>query len=505
MMLAHHLLGNAARRTPGKVALIAGDHSLSYADLERTSDRLAARLQRAGVARGDRVAVMLDNVPEAVVSLWGTLKAGAVYVPISPAAKADKLAHILADCEARCLVAPAALARRVASARAEAPSVAAILWVGEAGLSDLLADGDRVPADPGLIDHDLALLVYTSGSTGRPKGVMMTHAALANNAWAISTYLGNTPDDVVLCTLPLSFSYGLSQLLTAARVGFTVVLERSFAYPYEVLLQIGRRRVTGLPGVPTMFATLLQSAPFTGLDLSSLRYLTNAAAPLPPAHVRKLRAVLPDVALYSMYGLTECTRVSYLDPRRVDDKPGSVGRAMPNCEAYVAGDDGRKLPPGEVGELVVRGANLMQGYWKRPEETARALRPGPNPGETLLRTGDLFYADADGDLTFVGRQDDVFKSKGEKVSPYEVEAVLWEIDAVAEAAVIGVPDAIEGMAIKAFVVPRAGFALSQHDLRRHCQTRLEPQLVPKIFELCDALPKTESGKITRSLLRQTAG
>jgi acyl-CoA synthetase (AMP-forming)/AMP-acid ligase II len=329
----------------------------------------------------------------------------------------------------------------------------------------------------------------------------MTHHAIANNAWSISTYIGNRPDDRVVCVLPLSFDYGLFQIITGARVGFAVVLHSSFAFPYEVLKSIARHRVTGLPGVPTVFARLLQFAPFEGLDLGSLRYLTNTGAALPPAHIARWRELLPEARIFSMYGLTECTRVSYLDPALVDAKPGSVGRAMPNSEIWLVDEAGGRVPPGEIGELVVRGSSLMRGYWRRPEDTARALRDGPMQGEKLLHSGDWFRMDEAGDLYFIGRRDDVFKCRGEKVSPKEVEAVLYELEEVAEAAVIGVPDEIDGMAIKAVLVPRSDAELSEQQLRKHCRLRLEPRLLPKFFEIRAELPKTESGKITRALLR----
>jgi len=509
-MLVHHFLRDTALRTPDKTALVIGDDRLSFADLDRASDRLAAEFQRCGVRRGDRVAAMLENSAEMVISLWAALKAGAVFVPVNHATKGDKLAFILADCETACLVAPAQLHSRVVPAMALAPSVHTVIWVGDAAeaagprLADILVAPSQPPADPGLIDQDLCLLIYTSGSTGRPKGVMMTHSNIHNNVWSISTYLGNTADDVVLCVLPLSFDYGLFQVLTGARVGFTVVLERSFAYPWAVLKRMAECRVTGLPGVPTIFATLLQFAPFAGIDLSSLRYLTNTAAAFPPAHIRRLGELLPQARIFSMFGLTECTRVCYLDPARLEAKIGSVGRAMPNSETYILDESGNRVGPGEIGELVVRGTAVMRGYWHRPEETARALRDGDIPGEKVLYTGDLFRMDEDGDLYFVGRRDDVFKCRGEKVSPREVENVLYEMDDIAEAAVIGIADPIDGTAIKAYVVVRQGRELGEAAVRRHCRARLEPQLVPKFIEFADSLPKTDSGKITKTVLRANA-
>lgn len=507
MPLVHSYLKDTAALFADKVALIVDGQAWTFGRIDRDSDRLAAALQAMGVRRGDRVASLLDNSAEFVVALWAALKAGAVFVPINHGTKAEKLAFILADAGACCLLAPTSLQARVLPALATAPLLRHVVWVGDAPdaaattLASILSRPDCRPADPGLIDQDLCLLIYTSGSTGLPKGVMMTHHSIHNNVWSISTYLGNTPADVVLCVLPLSFDYGLFQVMTGARVGFTVVLEKSFAFPYDILTRIGEYRVTGLPGVPTIFATLLQFAPFAGLDLSSLRYLSNTAAPFPPAHIRRLRELLPQAKIFSMYGLTECTRVSYLDPARLADKITSVGRAMPNSEAYVVGDDGRRLEADEIGELVVRGSSLMRGYWQRPEASAKALRLGEMPGETVLYTGDLFRMDEEGDLYFVGRRDDVFKCRGEKVSPREIENVLYELDEVAEAAVVGVADPIDGMAVKACVVLRPGCEVGEQAVRRHCLAHLEPQLVPKFIEFCPALPKTDSGKIAKSPLR----
>lgn len=509
-MLVHDFLIDTAQRFPDRAAVIAAGECRSFRNIDADSDRLASALQRHGVGKGDRVAVMLENSAEMVVALWASLKAGAVFVPIPAATKPDRLEFILADADAAALIAPASSRQSILAASARTPSLHAVIWVGEptaAGdlsLGEILAQPHQRPHDRNLIDQDLCLIIYTSGSTGRPKGVMMTHATIRNNTQAIAGYLSNTAEDVVLCVLPLAFNYGLFQVLAGALVGYTTVLEKSFAYPYQILKLAAQHRVTGLPGVPTLFAGLLQLSPFAGLDLSALRYVTNAAAPVPPTHILRLREVLPHVAFFSMYGLTECTRAAYLDPSKLPDKVGSVGQAIPNSEVYLVDDDGRRLGPGETGELVVRGANLMRGYWRRPQETARALRDGDLVGEKVLYTGDLFHMDEDGDLYFVGRRDDVFKCRGEKVSPREVEIVLCEMMDVVEAAVIGVPDPVDGMAIKAFVVARAGSDLTEGVVRRHCRARLEPHLVPRFIELSASLPKTESGKVTKAVLRSLA-
>lgn len=505
--LAHDHLVGAARTSPDHPAVIADDLVHTFAEVDRASDRLAAWLQGAGVDRGDRVAIVLDNSIEQVVAFWGVLKAGAVVTVVNPASKPDKIAYILSDCDVAHLVTHRRLHRVLRPVLADRPIRGAAVWAGgvpDAAIGvpfDEAVAGSATPRDPGTIDNDLAAIIYTSGSTGGPKGVMLTHRNVHHNAWAIAASLGLRSDDVIGCVLSLSFTYGMFQIVSAAHVGCTVALERSFAYPRDVLERFARRGVTVMPGVPTVFATILQMAPLDGIDLSSLRMMTNAAAALPPAHLQRLGELLPGAGVVQMYGLTECTRVCCLDPALADERPGSVGRAIPNTEAYVVTEDGRRAAPGEVGELVVRGAHIMRGYWGKPEATALRLQPGDIPGERVLHTGDLFRADEDGFLYFVGRTDDVFKCKGEKVSPNEVERVLYELDAVAEAAVVGVPHELDGMAVKAVLALRDGAEVSADDVRRHCRARLEPTLVPSLVEVRDELPKTDSGKIRKAELR----
>ena len=510
MSLVHGMLSATAREFPSRTALIDGDELYSFEDLELRSDRIARVLQDAGVERGDRVAIMMENSAALVLTLFGVLKAGGVFVVVNPSTKADKLAYVLEHSGARVLVASSRAERQVTRARRDAPTVHATMWVGEVAdaldrdlsFEATVAGDDAAPTDPGLIDHDLAAILYTSGSTGRPKGVMLTHRNLCHSTWSISTYLEIAPDDVIACVLPLSFGYGLTQVLMSALTGCSVLLEPSFAYPVDVLRRISRYRATGLPAVPTIFATILRLAPFDDLDLSSLRFLTNAAAALPPPHIRRLQELFPNTRIYSMYGQTECTRVSYLDPDRLEDKVASVGKAMPNMEAYVVDDQGRRVGPDTVGELVVRGASVMRGYWADREETARRLREGDIPGELVLYTGDLFTTDAEGFLYFVGRTDDIFDCKGEKVSPKEIEHVLYELDEVHEAAVIGVPDELDGSAIKAIVSPSGRGHLDERLVKRHCRERLESFMVPKYVEIRDSLPKTETGKVTKAALRE---
>jgi len=286
-------------------------------------------------------------------------------------------------------------------------------------------------------------------------------------------------------------------MIMAFRIGARLVLEKSFTYPTAVLRLIAPEGVTTFPGVPTVFAMLSDMKNLAALDLSSVRTVTNTAAALSERNIETLRRVFPRARVFSMYGLTECKRCTYLPPSELERRPLSVGIAIPNTELWLVDEHDRRVGPGEVGQLVIRGATVMRGYWEKPEQTARKLRPGPLPGEMVLYTGDLCRLDEDGYLYFVSRMDDIIKSRGEKVAPKEVENALAEIPGVKEAAVIGVPDLVLGQAVKAFVVLEGGAALTGPDLVRECQKRLESFMVPKHVEIVPELPKTNTGKISK--------
>jgi len=513
-MLVSDFLHDSVERTPDKVALVCGDLRLTYAEIDASANRVANGLIAAGVQRGDRVAVWLPNCVETVIAIFGILKANAVFTVINATTKPDKLVYILDNCEAGALFAPRRQSGLVQRLLAEVPSLLQVVLAGKGPEPDLdvpavstferLIDNNS-PARPprAAIDIDLACLIYTSGSTGDPKGVMSTHANVAFAASSIITYLENVPDDIIINVLPLSFDYGLYQLLMTFKFGGTLVLERTFAYPAALLKRIAEERVTGLPGVPTLFAVLLQ-LDLGRFDLSSVRYLTNTAAALPVSHIQQLRDAFPWARLYSMYGLTECKRTLYLPPEELDRRPGSVGIPIPGTEAWVETEEGNRAAPGEIGELVVRGSHVMQGYWRDPETTTQRYLSGRYPAERLLYTGDLFKTDDEGFLYFVARKDDVIKSRGEKVPPKEVESVLYALPGVVEAAVVGVPDPLLGEAIKAYIVQVEGALLTERAVIRHCIANLEDFAVPKLVEFRDALPKTASGKIQKRALQAGA-
>ena len=490
-MRAESFLLESARRFPAKTALVAGSQRLSYEELASRAAAFAAQLASKGIQRGDRVVICLHNSPEALIAVFGTLLAGGIFSVVNPSTKADKLAYILNHCTAKVLVTELRLEPIAHAAHERAPAVTATI------VAPFAFNGAPSARSPG-IDLDVAMIVYTSGSTGFPKGVTMTHANIVAAATSITTYLESSERDVVLSVLPLAFDYGLYQALMCAKAGATLVLEKSFTYPAVVLEKLRSERVTGFPLVPTLAAMLLQMKHLTPGMFPDLRYLTNTAAALPRAHIERLRALFPQAKLYSMYGLTECKRCTYLPPEQLAARPESVGIAIPGTEAYVVDEQGERVPPGTTGELVIRGAHVMKGYWNDDAATARVLKPGPYPWEKVLHTGDLFRADEDGYLYFVCRKDDIIKTRGEKVSPKEVENVLYELPGIREAAVVAVPDALLGMAIKAIVAADEG--LTERDVIRHCAARLEDFMVPSLVEFRGELPKSENGKIARKEL-----
>jgi amino acid adenylation domain-containing protein len=515
--LLHDTLIEAARHTPDRVALVCKQERVTYRELDTRSNALARALCRRGVRRGDRVVVFGDNSVETAVAFWAVLKASAVASIVNPTTKGDKLRYLLNDCGAAALITEAHLANVFGPAAGACPTLVTCVVSGQAKaevLAPLLADlpggvtwdealagedGATPPARQ-CLDLDLASIIYTSGSTGEPKGVMLTHRNMMAAATSVSAYLGIVPDDVLLQVLPMAFGYGLYQMILAFRVGARVVLEKSFAFPAAVLKVMVSEGVTGFAGVPTIFATLADMPSLGTFDLSRLRFVTNAAAHLPVPLLRRLRALLPQAQLFSMYGQTECKRISYVPPAEVDRKPDSVGIAIPNTELWIVDDRDRRLPVGQVGQLVVRGATVMRGYWGKPEATAQKLRPGPLPGETVLYTGDLCRFDEDGYLYVVGRMDDIIKSRGEKVAPSEVERALRGIRGVKDAAVIGVPDPALGQAVKAFVVLEAGASLTEKDVHREALGRLEPFMVPKTVVFVAALPRLPNGKLDKQAL-----
>jgi len=509
-MLLHQPLIIAARATPDKIAIIAGADQVSFGELDRLSEQLGSALQARNIRRGDRVVIFLDNRIEAVVAIYAVLKVGAVFILVNPLTKQAKLDYLVRNSGATAVITQSSMSAVVRAVAGHCPAVHSIVDVDGPGvISDESASlataypgpPDGVVTSPGTIDADLASIIYTSGSTGDAKGVVLTHVNMVSAAGSVLAYLQLVPSDVIFCALPLAFDYGLYQVLMAVQVGACVVLERSFAFPADAVETMRREQVTVLPGVPTLFTMIMRLRTISADHGLRIRLLTNTAAALSERQIRELRRRFPGALLFSMYGLTECHRVTYLPPEELDRRPTSVGRGMPNEEVWLVSESGERLPNGSTGELVIRGSHVFQGYWNDPGATAERLRPAGLLGERLLFSGDLFRTDADGFLYFLARKDDIIKSRGEKISPREVENVIHSLDGVLEVAVRGIQDDILGEAVKAWVVADAGVTLTERDVIRHCLANIENFMAPKYVEFVAELPRTDTGKVRKQSLQ----
>ncbi len=519
-MLINHILEKKALQHPDKIAIFCEDKKLSYKELDDKTTRLSLFLIEAGIHRNDRVAIFLDNSVESVIALFGILKAGAIFVMLSASMKATKLNYILKNSGASFLITHTNKFRVLENSLNKTDELGHIIWCTPDAKN---RDAKKIKKDKiesswesifkrnldfnakkntKTIDIDLSHIIYTSGSTGNPKGVMSSHSNTLSATRSISQYLEMNTQDIIMNVLPFSFDYGLYQIFITFINGATLIIEKSFAFPYTILEKISEQKVTGFPIVPTMAALLFKIKDLTTFDFSSLRFLSNTAAALPFNHIEKLQMLFPAAQIYSMYGLTECKRVSYLPPEDIKRKKDSVGIAMPNEEVFVVDENGKEVGPNVVGELVIRGANVMQGYWKDPETTAKVFKPGRYSGETLLYSGDFFKKDEEGYLYFISRKDDMIKTKGERVSPKEIESMLYEMTGLSEVSIFGIPDEIFGQSIVAAVVLEKDKEISQKDLRKYCAQNLEPFMVPKVFKFYKEFPKLLSGKIDKKTIFQ---
>jgi acyl-CoA ligase (AMP-forming) (exosortase A-associated) len=519
--LIWHLLRESARRFPGKEALVHGEERLTYREVADRVARLAAGLQMAGLRRGDRIGVYLEPSVAQVLSIFAVSQAGGVFVPINAQLFPEQVAHIAKDCAMKGLITRPARFSGLAPLLPRIPSLGFAVLAGKAEeppqaslplhrLEDLCQSAPQdCPEQP--ISKDLAAILYTSGSTGKPKGVMLSHANVIAGSSIVSAYLEITSADRILAALPFSFDAGMNQLMTAFHQGGTIVLI-NFVFAREVVQMLLKERITGLAGVPTLWSLLAQpNSSLRKQPLPDLRYITNTGGAMPQAVLAILRNALPTTKVFLMYGLTEAFRSTYLPPSEVDRRPTSMGKAIPDTEILVIDENGRLCKPGEIGELVHRGPTVSMGYWGRPEDTNKALRPNPlvppelGDCERVCYSGDLVKTDEDGFLYFVGRRDTMIKSSGFRISPTEVEEVLFQSGQLRQAAVIGIPDEALGQTIKAFVVARDGGTVSTDALLAWCGEKMPRYMVPKTVEILDELPKTTSGKVDYPALRRREG
>ena len=516
--LLHELITVAAERSGGTTALTYGSKACSYAELEVAVKGCASGLLGLGLRRGERVGIYLEKRIETVVATFGAAAAGGVFVPVNPLLKPEQVGFILRDCDVRVLVTSAERLPLLASELASCPSVRHVVVVGReipagvatpaSGWNELLA------AAPGqshrVIDTDVVSILYTSGSTGRPKGVVLSHRNMVAGAKSVASYLQNSPEDTLLAALPLSFDAGFSQLTTAFHAGARVVL-LNYLMPRDVLKAMEREKVTGLTAVPPLFLQLIQLEWPEGIG-ANLRYFANTGGRMPRDALDQLRRKVPGAKPYLMYGLTEAFRSTYLPPMEVDRRPDSIGKAIPNAEILVLREDGTECAPEEPGELVHRGALVGLGYWGDADKTAeryKLLPPGVGGREAGLQlpeyavfSGDTVRRDAEGFLYFIGRRDEMMKTSGYRVSPTEVEEVLYATQLVGECVAFGTEHPTLGQTIQVIAsAPDGSAALDVPALLAACRQRMPAYMVPAGVEpMAGPLPRNPNGKIDRKLL-----
>lgn len=513
--LIHDLIFETAQRAAHAPALSWQGEEISYGALAQSVREAAGTLLTLGLQRGARVAVYLEKRPENVSAMFGAAAAGGVFVPVNPLLKPDQVAYILADCNVAILVTSRERLAQLGPALAACPDLQTVLLTGVAQTETHLGKVRLLPwrglsAAPALpllwhtvIDTDMAAILYTSGSTGRPKGVVLSHRNMLSGALSVSGYLRNTPQDRILCVLPLSFDYGLSQLTTAFASGACAVL-MNYLLLRDIVEAVEQEAITGLAAVPPLWVQLSQlSWPLS----TPLRYITNSGGVMQRSTLDRLRQSLPRTQVYLMYGLTEAFRSTYLAPEQLERRPDSIGQAIPNAEVLVLRPDGSVCDADEPGELVHRGALVALGYWNDAARTAERFKPLPPQASGLVLpelavwSGDTVRRDAEGYLYFVGRSDDMIKTSGYRVSPAEIEEVAYASGLVGEAVALGLPHAVLGQAIALLVTPAPGTQLLRDSVLAACRARLPSYMVPLWLEIRDGvLPRNPNGKIDRPLL-----
>lgn len=514
--LLNELVAVAAERTPDAPALTYGGAMLTYAELDAAVRGLASGLMSLGLARGERIAIYLEKRFETVIASFGAPAAGGVFVPLNPLLKPEQVGFILRDCDVRVLVTSPERLAQLGEVLTQCPSLRHVVLTSGAGSAPVpVHDWAALLAGPAraghrVIDTDMTAILYTSGSTGRPKGVVLSHRNMVAGGKSVASYLDNRASDTLLAALPLSFDAGFSQLTTAFHSGARVVL-LNYLMPKDVLKAMEREKVTGLTAVPPLYIQLTQLEWPAAID-ANLRYFANTGGRMPRATLDLLRAKAPSAKPFLMYGLTEAFRSTYLPPDEVDRRPDSIGKAIPNAEILVLREDGTECAPDEPGELVHRGALVGLGYWNDAEKTAERYKPlpvgvGGREGglqlpEFAVFSGDSVRRDAEGFLYFVGRRDEMMKTSGYRVSPTEVEEVLYATGLVGECVAFGVDHDALGQAIQVIATPPEGAAeLDAAALLAACKARMPAYMVPHgIDARSGPLPRNPNGKIDRKTL-----
>ncbi len=514
--LIHDLIFYSAQRSPHAEALLYQDQSMDYLALAEEIEVKTGGLHRLGLLRGERVAIYLEKRFETIIAAFATTAAGGVFVPVNPVLKPEQVAYILNDCSVRVFVTSQArldLLRAILPTCHDLHSIVVVDADDKLqainGLSVIkwgaLCAERRVLAPLATIDSDMAAIIYTSGSTGMPKGVVLSHRNLVAGAKSVSKYLNNRFDDRILTALPLSFDYGLNQLTTAFYVGAANVL-MNYLLPRDIITAVEHYRITALAAVPPLW---IQLAQLNWAKITSLRYITNSGGAMPRKTLEQLRSALPATQIFLMYGFTEAFRSTYLAPQELDRRPDSIGKAIPNAEVLVLREDGSHCVPGEPGELVHRGSLVTMGYWNDAGKTALCFKPirsqhaGLPIAEIAAWSGDIVRMDEEGFLYFIERRDELIKTSGYRVSPTEIEEVIYTAGNIAEAVVLGIPHPVLGQAIIAVVSGRRNMALDSKKLLQQCKQRLPAYMLPRYIDVReDSLPRNPNGKIDRALLFQ---
>jgi acyl-CoA ligase (AMP-forming) (exosortase A-associated) len=510
----HDLLHNSVARDPGKTAVVDGDARYTYEDLERESSALGAALAESGVERGDRVGVLVEKSWEAIVAMVAASRIGAAYVNVNPLFKAPQVEYLADDCTMKVMIGDSQKLDELSPKTVEVAFYKGVKPEGHAAKSYVdVAEalrGDGLTGDRKVSESDLATILYTSGSTGMPKGVATSQRNVVVGAQIVSTYLENTPEDRILSALPLNFDAGMSQFTTSLRAGATLYLLRS-RLPGDLLKALRRHEITGITGVPPLWALLIRGArSLREKPLTRLRYLANTGGRIPQANLDELRALLEPAGtkIFLMYGLTEAFRSTYLEPEEIwrssPEQGNCIGKAIPNTDIMVITREGKEAAPGEPGELVHRGPTVALGYWGNEEATRKAYRPNPlAPPELLdvervVYSGDTVKRDEEGYLYFLGREDAMIKNQGYRLSPEEVENLLLGSGLVHEACAFGVENPAVGQDVIAMISLRAGGEDGAVDrVREYVIENGPPYMVPREILVRDELPKTGSGKIDR--------
>ncbi len=506
------LLKNSQSEAPHKTALICGKSALTYEQIFQASQGLAKLLADCGVRRSDRVVIFSGNTVDSVLAYWAAQFLGAVACVIHPETLPEKFRYILEDSEAKVFIQSDAIwdsnSRKILN-----------LFNLDLLLNNFInfKNTKSCPVLDPVLDIDLSMIMYTSGSTGEPKGVMLTQRNVLAACYGINTYLGHSNKDIIASVLPISFDYGLYQMIMAFSVGATLILEKDFVLPFKFLQKIEKYQATIVPLVPSMVPILKTNLLKHPFFMNSVRAVTNTGAALTGKNIKEILEIFSAAQLFSMYGLTECKRCTYLPPEDLFRKAGSVGKAIPGTEMWIADALGKRLPPNTVGQLVIRGATVMKGYWKKPEKTEERLKNGLLPQEKLLYTGDQCFIDEEGYLFFQGRMDEILKIRGMKVSPREIEEVLSNCPGVKEAVAIGIDDEDQGQLLYLFIslessIDSSGdssgeFSADFHEkiIKKYVQENLASHSQPHEIMIIDELPKTGNGKIDRLKLKELKG